>query len=530
MASKTLEPISEIEPAEGRKHLSKQRNVQLPLDNFGKDDVKVKEQEQHAESLPYSPIQQALRTIHNQSTETSESPKPVNFRIYLTRMEYSAFTENGIDLSIESGKTANSKLLLFYLAREYKIDKDVFTEMFAIWMISPLLEVQLKPYHRPYECRQGWKTLLNRFYDDKSEELFDQDEPILMLRRNASLSSERELEILSEYPQCADLLIIDAADMIFLGRLHFLSIDHTVCVAALLFSLQHEKFDEDIHDVAFIRAHLEEILPERTCDSILAKRLFGKAINKKTAQEDNLLTYWKDKLSKLTKSERQNKLLRELTETSSCYGAAWFAARIEIKTSRVSLRNFGQKFTEVKVNVGINDRWLTIVDAATLQPLLVQSIEELTWQLETPKEENQMPYLILNLSSDEQAVNNDNGVSIDITDSETTFFLMVIGNQTLLIDALLKTMTGQRLERTISDVIFISKTNHIMFQYLFQSSSSGSSISSEKRHDTLIQSKLEIKYCSPGKSRKLCLAKFENGKCTEVAGTFKSFFCYGQTL
>lgn len=67
--------------------------------------------------------------------------------------------------------------------------------MFAIWMISPLLEVQLKSYHRPYECRQGWSTLLERFAKETDIQLFNQDEPILMLRRNASLTCDKEFEV-----------------------------------------------------------------------------------------------------------------------------------------------------------------------------------------------------------------------------------------------------------------------------------------------------------------------------------------------
>ncbi|EFP05588.1 CRE-FRM-10 protein [Caenorhabditis remanei] len=504
MAATQTVGFSDIEPAEGRKFLSKHRNVQLPLEKFEDRD------HNGAEFVPFTPINQALRATHNQSTDTLSPQKVVKFRIYMSRVESPAISENGIDLNIESGKTADSKTLLFYLAKEYDIDYQAFSEMFAIWMISPLLEVQLKSYHRPYECRQGWETLLNRFVDVPNGRTLTSDEPILMLRRNASLTSDREFELLNHYPQCAHFLIIDAREMLLLGRLHFLSLDDTIRVAALLFCLQHGNFKEQTHDVAFIRNNIEEILPERTCESIAAKTIFGKAISKKTAQEERLLNCWKECSKYRNDTEKEHELLMTLTQTSSCYGAAWFSGRIEKKTSRASLRNFGQSFAEIEVNIGINDRWLTIMDSNFTETLLVQSLEEMTWQLEGTKE-NQTPFLILNLSCDEE-IKEGSSTTINISNHATTLFLMVTGSQTLLIDALMNTMTGRRLERAISD------------------SSSSDSSTSSAGHASLIQSRLSLKNCSASSNRKLCLAKFKDGKCTEAAGSFKAIYCQGQTI
>ncbi|ULT88270.1 hypothetical protein L3Y34_007455 [Caenorhabditis briggsae] len=482
MASTQTFDVRFVEP----ESLSRRRNVQLPVENFNEHE------QTGVEFVPFTPINQALRATHNQSTDTLGPPKVVKFRIYLSRVENPAISENGIELNIEAGKTADTKKLMFHLSKEYDIDLPAFSEMFAIWMISPLLEVQLKPYHRPYECRQGWETLLNRFTDAPTGRSLIADEPILMLRRNASLTCDREFELLHQYPQCGRFLIIDAREMLLLGRLHFLSLDDTIRVAALLFSLQFGDFNEQKHDVAFIRSNIEEILPEHTCESIASKTIFGKAINKKTAQEERLMNCWKACSRNLNEFEKEHEILQTFAESSSCYGAAWFSARIEKKVSRASLRNFGQPFAEVEVNVGINDRFLTIVDANFTETLFVQSLEEMSWQLEGTKED-QTPFLILNLSCDED-IKEGFSTQINITDNETTLFLMVTGSQTPLIDALLKTMTGRRLERAISD-----------------SSSSDSSTSSE-RHASLIQSKLNLKTCSASANRKLCLAKFKDGK------------------
>ena len=90
------------------------------------------------------------------------------------------------------------------------------------------------------------------------------------------------------------------------------------------------------------------------------------------------------------------------------------------------------------------------MDSNFTETLLVQSLEEMTWQLEGTKE-NQTPFLILNLSCDEE-IKEGSSTTINISNHATTLFLMVTGSQTLLIDALMNTMTGRRLERAISDV------------------------------------------------------------------------------
>ena len=36
-------------------------------------------------------------------------------------------------------------------------------DILALWMVSPLLEVQLKPHHKPFFIRREWNHFLQRF-------------------------------------------------------------------------------------------------------------------------------------------------------------------------------------------------------------------------------------------------------------------------------------------------------------------------------------------------------------------------------
>ncbi|CAB3397845.1 unnamed protein product [Caenorhabditis bovis] len=148
-------------------------------------------------------------------------------------------------------------------------------------MVSPLLEIQLKPYHIPYVVRKGWKTiLLERFVDEN--EIDSQDEPILMLRRNVGLDFQRELEILNSDPKCAQILAKDAREMLISGRIQ-LKLEDALKIAGLVLSIEHGAFDTKLHDIQFARNEIEDILPEKLCDQITGRKLFGKIINKKAA-------------------------------------------------------------------------------------------------------------------------------------------------------------------------------------------------------------------------------------------------------
>uniref|UniRef100_A0A8C2MLM2 FERM domain-containing protein 8 n=1 Tax=Cricetulus griseus TaxID=10029 RepID=A0A8C2MLM2_CRIGR len=74
---------------------------------------------------------------------------------------------------------------------------DVALEAFALWLVSPLLEVQLKPKHQPYKLGRQWPELLLRFTDASDDDVA-MDEPSLQFRRNVFFPKRRELQIHDE--------------------------------------------------------------------------------------------------------------------------------------------------------------------------------------------------------------------------------------------------------------------------------------------------------------------------------------------
>ncbi|XP_053134622.1 FERM domain-containing protein 8 isoform X4 [Hemicordylus capensis] len=70
-------------------------------------------------------------------------------------------------------------------------------EAFALWLASPLLEVQLKPKHQPYKVCRQWQELLFRFSSCSEDETLE-DEPSLQFRRSVFFPKRKELQVQDE--------------------------------------------------------------------------------------------------------------------------------------------------------------------------------------------------------------------------------------------------------------------------------------------------------------------------------------------
>lgn len=74
-------------------------------------------------------------------------------------------------------------------------DQEVVNESLALWLISPLFEVQLSPHHIAFQLHEKWRLFLRRFTTANEEEIAF-DEPLLVIRRNVHLSTPVEIMVL----------------------------------------------------------------------------------------------------------------------------------------------------------------------------------------------------------------------------------------------------------------------------------------------------------------------------------------------
>ena len=100
-------------------------------------------------------------------------------------------------MEVEEGASVTSEELIQALIDcedELGLQGRQTQEVLALWMTSPLLEVQLKRHHKPYYIRREWNHFLQRFSSAPLEKK-TQDEPILSLQRNVFFHKRDEMKI-----------------------------------------------------------------------------------------------------------------------------------------------------------------------------------------------------------------------------------------------------------------------------------------------------------------------------------------------
>ncbi|XP_050195183.1 FERM domain-containing protein 8 [Myiozetetes cayanensis] len=130
-------------------------------------------------------------------------------------------------------------------------------EALALWLGSDLLEVQLKPRHRPLRLVRHWPELLLRF-SLGSPAAIAQDEPCLQLRRNVFFPKSRELELQEE--ELLRLLYEEAREHLQGGR-YPVDPPEAAELGGLSCRLRLGPFEPEQHTELSLRPLLAELLP-----------------------------------------------------------------------------------------------------------------------------------------------------------------------------------------------------------------------------------------------------------------------------
>uniref|UniRef100_A0A1I7XNF8 Glutathione-specific gamma-glutamylcyclotransferase n=1 Tax=Heterorhabditis bacteriophora TaxID=37862 RepID=A0A1I7XNF8_HETBA len=397
------------------------------------------------------------RNINLPNITLPEQSDVISIRVYISHVVKEDIEENeervaGVQFDIEGGRTASAEFLVQLMSAEYKIEQNIAAEAFALWMVSPLLEVQLKPHHCPFEVRRGWPTLLARFANDASEEEVAVDEPVLFFRRNVQLSEVRENEIVTFCGNSLELLFLDARSALFLDRLPMSPI-HAAELAGIGFALDYGVYDVKQHTCDFIRKNIETQLPEHLAYMIRGPMVFGRALSGTKELENMLIESWKASSNGLNTNgldELRRQYLVKIRESSPCYGSAFFRGIIERPSvSPLNLKRFFQAVTsgvpDVEVRIGINLDCITVFDIERRELLLVQKIVDCSWRkigcTQEQIEDGAEPVLLLQFPDEEPTMRRARRLSKTSDRSPLrTNLLQVFGCQAVLMDALLTSM------------------------------------------------------------------------------------------
>ncbi|XP_074991341.1 FERM domain-containing protein 8-like isoform X1 [Calonectris borealis] len=245
------------------------------------------------------------------------------------------------------------------------------SEALALWLVSPLLEVQLKPRHRPLRLVRQWPELLLRFSLGSHADIA-QDEPCLQLRRNVFFPKGKELEL--EEEELLRLLYEEARGNLLGGRYPVDPPDGEE-LGALACRLRLGPFQPGRHTAHSLRPLLGELLPPPPGRGGLWGALRRWGPRPPPPEEGLLRAFARTPGPQAPPAALYRAFLRRC-HALPYYGCAFFPGAIDRPPGGLLARG---GLRPVSVAVGLEG--VTIIDPREKHVLLTLTFPELCWEL-----------------------------------------------------------------------------------------------------------------------------------------------------
>lgn len=307
------------------------------------------------------------------------------------------FGDSAVHLTIEGIGSITVQELGRSVREALNIPESV-QDVFAFWLCSPLLELQLKLRHQPYKLCRQWQDLLYRF-TEASEEDISQDEPCLQYRRNVFYPKSKELQIEDEV--VLRLLYEEAKSNILTGR-YPCDPEHWTSLGALSLALEEGSGLESQKLTTTIKEKkLSSFLPAHVAmgSGGLLSTLRGKS-SRQAGLEQKLLEEYRKLSTSAGNSPESIHLLHQYLNTCHTlpyYGCGFFFGEID-KPVQGILQRGGRK----AVIIGISLEGVYVMDVKEKHVLLGLRFNELSWDHSYPEEEGDSHILWLEFDGEEE--------------------------------------------------------------------------------------------------------------------------------
>ncbi|PSN46115.1 hypothetical protein C0J52_17252 [Blattella germanica] len=202
------------------------------------------------------------RTLHSHtsvSSDTTQQSKDSTMKlcVYLmSRVVVLLDLEDGVNITV-------NELVQSILQEEDVGLPRVAASIFTLWMCSGLLELQLKPNHKPYDICRKWRTLVSQ-YSTASESRIDRDEPVLSFQRNVFFPKRDEEKIKDQ--KLLDLLYEEAKHNILEGR-YPCEVSHYIMLGGIQARIELGPYNPQVHTTQFFREQQCKFLPSHVSRS-----------------------------------------------------------------------------------------------------------------------------------------------------------------------------------------------------------------------------------------------------------------------
>ncbi|XP_046849264.1 FERM domain-containing protein 8-like isoform X2 [Xenia sp. Carnegie-2017] len=304
------------------------------------------------------------RSLSTQSNG-SQQGKAISVAVYLVE-------KIGRLLNLEYGKDTTAGVICKMMVENLAMSSQA-KDVFCIWIISPLLQLQLKEHHQPLRMRMKWPDLLKRF-TTASSEMIEKDEPILSFQRNSFFSLQEEKKITDE--KIIKRLFEEAKHNVLNG-FYPVTRQQGEMFGAILALTEYGKFCPQIHKVGYFRNKLPELVPywmyKPGWHTILGR-------STKATIEQCLLNQYKNLSNSLDENELEScqngrHFLKKCWDLPF-YGSVFFNGQIE---KQVSGLNSLLDHHDIPVRVAINRGAVHVIEPKKNEILLGLSYDEFSW-------------------------------------------------------------------------------------------------------------------------------------------------------
>lgn len=276
--------------------------------------------------------------------------------------------KSGRLLNLEEGRNTIAGTINTIMAENLSLPP-VASQVFCVWLISPLLQLQLKDHHRPFRLRKVWAELLKKF-TVVTDEVAEKDEPILCYQRNSFFPLSEEKRIKDD--RIIKRLFEEAKYNILSGNYPITEKDALI-LGGILAYIENGPYDPKEHTPGVFKNKLTDYLPGWLCKSSWSIR--GKS--PRLSLENKLLQQYADVSEKASDVKACYKMFLAYCWDFPFYGSVFFRGQIERPSSSLFSNIWGS--SDLPVRVAINRERLHVIDDNKNDILLSLAFDELSW-------------------------------------------------------------------------------------------------------------------------------------------------------
>ncbi|KAH9375063.1 hypothetical protein HPB48_015897 [Haemaphysalis longicornis] len=285
-------------------------------------------------------------------------------------------------------------------------------DVFALWMTSPLLELQLKPDHRPYLIRERWSEYLKKYTFATRQQL------------ESGECLETQLPSLVSDLKLLRMLYSEAKGNVLDGR-YPCETEDCMVLGAIQARLELGPYDAAKHTP---EARIRDFLPEHACRSHWFLLGLGGA---KHGPERRLSEHYQAIASNVKDGRLMRKYL-EFCWAFPYYGSAFFSGQVERPVRGLAAL---MDHYDLPVLVAINRLGIHLMDQAQPAVLLSLPYKQLSWDYACPTQADNpdcLPCLFL---------------QFQLPGQSDTSVVQIFSRQAVLMDALISTIVDELKKR-----------------------------------------------------------------------------------